>query len=135
MEKRLPVDFKDVLIERDVYFYYWFYYLTFLKGNLAIQGRLIDDNPWFNEDDFEFENLNFISSGFFARMCEFIFGLILFDWLEILLKNWQLKRAKRKYESLGKPFGVVVKDGFLKFHVVDIRKKFKDEYFSSSSSF
>ena len=124
------LDFSDILIENDVYFYYWFYYLTFLKGNLNVQTSLLNQNPWFKEGEFSFKNLTICKKGFVAWLIEIVFGLSIFDWLEKWLKKNQIDRIRKKNNELGNPFGVVVKEGFLKFHVKDVRREFRDRYLS-----
>lgn len=125
------LDFSELLIEDDVYFHYWFYYLKFLYGNHQVQSSLVDSNVWFKESDFVFENLNLFTKNFLANFIELVFGSFLFGWLEKFCKKLQLKRAMLKNAELDNPKGVVIKDGLLKFHVVDIREDFRDKFYRS----
>ena len=47
---------------------------------------------------------------------------------ESYLKKWQLSRAKQKATHLVDCSGIIIKDGFLKFHHNDIRPKFRRYY-------
>ncbi len=125
------LDFSELLIEDDVYFYYWFYYLNFLYGNHEVQSSLVDSNIWFKESDFVFKNLNLFKQNLLAKFVELVFGSFLFGWLEKFCKKLQLKRAMQKNVELDNPEGVVIKDGLLKFHVVDIREDFRDKFYRS----
>lgn len=125
-EKRL--DLSAVKLEFDPYLYFWFYHLIFLKGNIDVQNRLLRENTWFKEDGFKFKCKSKFKSNFLARSLEIVFGLFLFGLLEVLMKKIQMKRALKKRSQLKDNFGVVVEDGFLKFHNVDIRKDFAETY-------
>jgi predicted nucleotidyltransferase len=117
------LDFSEILIENDVYFYYWFKNLVFLKGDVDIQSRLIDAN-YFEVEGFRNE------MGYSKSVFAWLIELITPNFIEVFLKNIQLKRANNKNEALGNPKGVVIKDGMLKFHVKDIRPEFRDAYLS-----
>lgn len=117
------LDFSDILIENDVYFYYWFKSLIFLKGDKQIQSDLIKSN-FYDVKSFRNEMIfsTFIGVRFFEKFVP--------DFVEQFLEKHQLKRAKLKNEKLGNPFGVMIKNGMLKFHVKDIRFEFRDAYLS-----
>lgn len=125
-DKRL--DLSAVKLEFDPYLYFWFYHLIFLNGNIDVQNRLLRENTWFKEDGFKFKNKIKFKMNFLARSLEIVFGSFLFGWLEILMKKVQMRRALKKRSQLKDNFGVVVEDGFLKFHNLDIRKDFAETY-------
>ena len=47
---------------------------------------------------------------------------------EAILRKYQIKRAQSKAQKLADNSGVIIKDGFLKFHHNDIRKRFNHYY-------
>ncbi len=126
------LELEDVLIEDDIYFYYWFYHLVFLKGNSGVQRDLLQSNSWFEEDSFSFKNMNTVTASWFARGLEVVLGSPLFDWFEWLQQRVQMSRIKKKQLALSNPKGVVIEDKFFKFHVKDAREEFKARFYSRS---
>lgn len=47
---------------------------------------------------------------------------------EPCMRAWQLRRARAKYEVLGRPHGVVIKPWCLKFHDRDMRDAYRDAW-------
>lgn len=117
------LDFSEILIEKDVYFYYWFKNLIFLKGDKDVQDKLISKN---NFDVVGFKN----AMGYKKSIFAVAFEKLIPNFVENFLRSFQLKRAEVKNQSLGNPAGVIIKDGMLKFHVHDIRPEFRDAYLS-----
>lgn len=111
--------------ENDYYFYFWFRSLIFLKRNSFIQSELINLNKsWSDLNGFSATSSNLVvKNNLTARFLEFVFGCKLFDWFELCLERFQLKRAKAKNLKLENPFGVVIRKGLLKFHVLDARRE------------
>lgn len=117
--------------DSDYYFYFWTKHLIFLKDNKDfIENFYVSNNTWFNLDCLEFTDsqkkfrsrFNFFKSNFVALVLEKFLMLSIFDYFEDLLKKYQLNRACKKNSNLGNPKGVVIKDGILKFHVLDSRE-------------
>ena len=50
------------------------------------------------------------------------------DRIDALLSKWQLKRARSKFEKMGKPAGVVLEPYCLKFHDKDMREVYQQEW-------
>jgi len=122
--------FDEILIENDVYFYYWFRELIFLKGNKSLQDKLLKENlSWFELKSYEFKQRFMVKTYAITRVLEFVLSWTLFDFLEDFLAKYQIKRARRKNLGEGSPFGVVIEPGFLKFHNKDMRKRIKKDYF------
>jgi len=125
------LDFSGILIKNDVYFYYWFRNLKFLYGDVKLQNEILELNQsWFEESKWKFENLNLFKKNFLAVILEKIFDLKVFTLIEKNMGQYQLNRAIKKNKRLGEPFGVIIKAGLLKFHIEDVRKAFRDTYFS-----
>jgi len=123
------VSFSDVLIENDVYFYYWFRHLIFLYSDTELQQKILSNNSiWFKDKKFKFNNLGFFSKNYLSRLLEYILGFSVFNFFENMLGKYQLKRAREKNQKMGYPFGVVIKPGFLKFHDRDTRKDIRKAY-------
>jgi hypothetical protein len=117
---------KIAVSNKDYYLMFWFKSLIFLRGNKFLQSQIILENKLFL-DISHFKNKQISSKNYFAKIVELIFGSVLFDWLELLLKNIQLKRALKKNINLNNPKGVIIKPGLLKFHVLDAREEFNSK--------
>jgi hypothetical protein len=130
------LNFKAILIENDVYFYYLFKNLVFLKNNFDLQKIIIELNRknFSLTDDFSFKNydvkVDLSKSRKLFRSLEFILNLKCLNWLEKFLGFMQLKKANWNYKRHKYPFGVVIKNGTLKFHLSDIRIDFRNAYLS-----
>lgn len=128
------LDLSKVAIEDDIYLAYW------LKTMLPIfddgaSVELIEKNRWArrffeNEEDFEICRDRVFGGVFFpGRVLEWIFGGWLGDFIEKKLKNWQLNRAKEKIKNFNNSdLGLVVDDHILKFHNVDRRRQWRNEW-------
>lgn len=51
-----------------------------------------------------------------------------FDRIDLLLSKWQLRRARSKFEKMGKPTGVVLEPYCLKLHDKDMREVYQQEW-------
>lgn len=127
------LDLSPLLISNDVYFYFWFYHLIFLKGDKAYQTDFLLSNTWFDAPGFRFRNLDFLQSSSCVKYFERFIELKIFKIFEDFMKFMQLKRIKNKNQKLGSPAGVYFSDQVLKFHVTDIRKQFSEEFYRAIS--
>ncbi len=129
------LNFKDLLIDEDVYFYNWFKNLVFLKNNFSLQKVIIDLNRdnFVLSQDFRFRNYKSPTNSKVILSVNFIerfFDNKFFNWLEKIMGFVQLKKATCSYKKNKCPYGIVIKNGTLKFHLSDIRIDFRAAYFS-----
>lgn len=127
-------------ITNDIYLKHWFTSLIFLKNDFNFQNVFLDLNRdllLFNNSGFRNFSLEmtFKYSKIF-KILEKILNYKLFDFLEFLLRKIQLIHYKMYYKNVIKfsmdSSSIVIKNGTLKFHLNDIRKKFRDYYLSLS---
>jgi len=119
---------KIVLSPEDVYLYFWIVTLEPVLG-LGVYRKFLAVNDWISkyrsENVYE-KNSKLIvgESSLLQKMLEVFSNLFLIWWLEFLLKTWQMRRAKRKYEALDSMgVNVVVSENMLKFHNLDARER------------
>ncbi|MEK7544519.1 MAG: hypothetical protein AAB551_00120 [Patescibacteria group bacterium] len=72
---------------------------------------------------------------FFARFFEFLLKGKFGDFVERRLQIWQISRARRKWQELGQPSGVVITPDVLKFHHPDMRSTYRDLWEKTISTF
>lgn len=118
-----------LLAPHDPYFAYWF----LLLRPLYLRDRLgfLADNPWLHSyfsTPTIHDEVSFSRPYFFARCIEYVFSGSLGHWIESLFSQWQLRRARKKYDALGKPPGVFLSSYCLKFHDQDRRKVYRDRF-------
>ena len=118
------VNFSELLLKPyDVYFAYW---LLLLKPVGFFSSSLLGSNVWM-EGYFSEEVL---TRGESVRDVVSSRSFLMKFWnkVELLLLNWQLKRACAKFVAMGRPHGVVLEKHCLKFHDQDMRESYRKEW-------
>ncbi|MCX6734062.1 MAG: hypothetical protein NTX63_04630 [Candidatus Peregrinibacteria bacterium] len=116
-------DMSELLLKPyDVYFAYW---LLLLKP-VGKSPSLLSSNAWMR---------NYFSEKVLARdesvrdvASSRSFLMKFWNKVELLLLNWQLRRACAKFMAMGRPQGVVLEKHCLKFHDQDMRERYRDEW-------
>lgn len=116
------LNFSDFAIENDIYLYFWIvYFKPILDYDNTYKKFLKENENWADLKDYELiieENKKGIIYKWDKKYnCKII---IFFDKL---LKNIFLKKTKKGFQKLWKPFWVIINDNMLKFHDKDVRKK------------
>lgn len=115
------LNLSDIAIKQDIYLKMW---VRTMKPvlNDGVYGDFISANVWANPVVIQVEKVSlgtsFLLNGRFG------------DFIERLLKNWQLKRAKIKKTSLRNSDGIIVNEHILKFHNIDRRKLYRKKWFA-----
>ena len=116
-----------VLDHDDVYFYYWYLNLKFIYSeNDTLEAFSKENSALFTDVDFNTSNL--YCKHFLIKMFEVFFECNIFNLFEKIVKFLSIKRVLSKNKELGNPFGVVISDSVMKFHVTDIRKSIREDY-------
>lgn len=123
------MDMSKIAFKDDIYLHYWLAtlkpvygketYNTFMNVNKAFLDRFKNRKKSYRKALMR----DVPTCTNWRTLWENIFETTkLAPWLEGICRNHQLKRARKRYEKLGKPFGIVITDTMLKFHDNDIRK-------------
>ncbi|MCF7836123.1 hypothetical protein K9N08_00485 [Candidatus Gracilibacteria bacterium] len=115
---------KIKIAREDIYLAFWVATLTPIFGD---SSEIFAANNWVRE---YFPNLKlkttqkkFRKKNFLERILSGKFG----DFLERILRNWQLNRAMRKQKNREKN-AVIISEDILKFHETDQRKDFQERW-------
>jgi hypothetical protein len=122
------LDFSPLLLQPyDPYFAYWVKLLTplYLRRDISFPSL----NSWMRGYFSHSSNFPLVeksSGNAVSRFFEFLFSGFLGNLAEKVFGQWQISRARRKYDILGKPEGVFLSSYCLKFHDRDMRKIYRD---------
>ena len=124
------LDFKNIVLENDLYLAYWVDTLRLIinRNNIFEQFKntnqaLIQFSP--KERNETSKRVSVQKNTYF---CKFLTRL--WDVCEKLFKFILIPKTKKSFQKLWKPFWVVITNDMLKFHVKDKRKEIRDIIFS-----
>lgn len=120
------LNLSKVRFQNDYYFKFWLDNLVFLGNDKILKNKFLNINRAidFNSNFF----LKIAKPPLYFKPLNFNFLCKLLSVFEPINKFFQMKRAYRKFNQLDKPFGIYIRDGFLKFHNQDIRPEFNKRY-------
>lgn len=128
------LNLKDLAVSNDVYLAYWIKSMKVICDD-NVFAEFFDKNLWINE---YFENKvnvsdNYVmvkknSNGIFRNVFEFLLTGYIGNFLEKILKKWQISRANKKALKLADRFGIVIDEHMLKFHNFDKRKEYSKKW-------
>jgi len=124
------LDFSDIAIKNDIYLAYWLENLIPIIQRKNIFMRLRGTNKaliQFSPKNFRDLGINFVQKN--TLLTKFL--TLLWDTCEKILKFIFLRKTKKSFQKLWKPFWVVISDTMLKFHNKDRRKEIRDAIISS----
>lgn len=122
-------DLSPLLLGSDIYFAYWFLLLKPLYGIFDIAKMNTWIEEYFSKNILpSSSDVNFSRPNFFGDFLQWIFGGKFGNFIERRLMSWQLARAVKKSEALGKPDGLVLTEHCLKFHDHDMRSQYFREW-------
>ncbi len=132
-------DLSNIAISEDYYLAYWTANLKpiidYNFEGLRASKIFLDKNIWIKDYFVDYQNLSISDSRLllkskFLGFLRGLFSILLFgyigDFVEFVLKSWQLPRAKKKAEMLSDEASIVLKKNILKFHNKDRRKFYHD---------
>jgi hypothetical protein len=121
------LDFKDILIEDDVYMYFWILYFKPIFVSWAVYDDFINTNR-FSFDFSDYENILKESKShikFYQKPKKSAH----FWWkIDKICKFFLEKKTLKTYENLWKPYWITISDDILKFHNNDKRKEIRQKY-------
>lgn len=118
------MDLSRVAIEKDIYLYYWIYYMRPIIDQDRNYEKFLSANSWVDIDEeqkilnsqyFIYSDAHFASS--FWEFCRS---------LNSLIRHFLLPHTLRTYEKMWRPEWVVISDQILKFHDRDRREVIRD---------
>jgi len=119
------LNLSKVRFQNDYYLKFWLDNLVFLGTDLDLKNKFFNINHAVNSNSNFFNKISKIPLYFQSKTFSDSFLLNKFE----TFNTWyQINRANRKYNNLGKPVGIKIKPGFLKFHNVDIRPDFNRKF-------
>ncbi|MDD3861788.1 MAG: hypothetical protein PHP74_02775 [Candidatus Gracilibacteria bacterium] len=128
------LDLSKISIDRDFYLAYWIksmvpifddgIFSLFIKKNAWV-GDYFDLSVKFERKVFED---SFGGKTFCNKFYSFVFSGYVGDFLEAVLKKWQIKRALKKSKKADKDASLIVEEHILKFHNVDRREFYRNKW-------
>lgn len=131
------MDLSKIAIENDIYLAYWIKSLIPLIDDRNFTDKFLMQNAWAkeyfgNSNDFYIRCDNVLGKGviskFFNKLFSKIFSGNFGDFIENRLKKWQMKRANEKSRNLPDNLGITITDHILKFHNLDRRREYKNNW-------
>jgi hypothetical protein len=123
------LDFWKFKIHNDVYLYYWIlYFKPILDINNTYWDFINANKSWANFSKYPEiiqENKKYIQ--YSNTTSERNFFSKLWDSLDNILKKIFLPKTLKHYESIWKPYGIIINNNMLKFHNGDIRRKISED--------
>lgn len=125
------MNLSSIAIDYDVYLAYWVRSLKpivddgvsveFLYENLWAKKFFDDSEDFLIDSSRASVSGSFVSRGF-ERFLSSSFG----DYVELKLKNWQLRRSREKMKLATAAASLLVEDHVLKFHNIDKRREYRN---------
>ena len=128
------LNLKSIALKNDIYLSYWIKSMLPVIDD-GVSRKFLKSNSW-AKDRFEFRD-DFCIDGsrvfkksilmnFLREFYKLTFDLILGSFVELVLRGWQLKRARRKAEFAAAGSSLVITSHILKFHNIDRRRHYRD---------
>jgi hypothetical protein len=135
------LDFSDWKIENDIYLYFWIiYFKPILDYDNTYELFLEKNSTWadfseysniieYNKSFVKYVNKNNSIWNYNMTIMNSI-SEICITFINNLLKKIFLAKTLKHFESIWKPYWVIINNDLLKFHNWDIRKKIKEDLIS-----
>ena len=127
------LDMEDVLIERDIYFAYWFLALEPVYGEKKVWENLFKINgEWLESyfDRIKLPNVDFqMNMSVLAKFWEYVLGGKLGNYLENKLGKFFIDKYQKQKEYFPANASIIVAKNRLKYHNNDRRELFKKQWF------
>ncbi len=124
------LDIEKIKMDEDIYLTFWLRLMRPLIGQKTYR-EFIKANEWIN-DQFNYEidqKKHLLEKSVRMLKIQKFLEWPLKGWLgnlfEKILGSWQKKRSNKKKVKLNDSSGIIVSDTMLKFHNVDMRKKYQ----------
>ncbi len=126
------LNLSGIAIERDIYLAFWIASMKPIIDD-GVSGEFLAANSWvkrYFEDVVVLDRSRVIRGGGVLRS---VFRWILAgrfgDLIEKWMRNWQMKRARAKVKRAGENASLIVEENILKFHNVDRRREYRNQWF------
>ncbi len=118
------LNFNSILIEDDVYMYYWIYYMKPILNYNDTYEKFLSENNWVSmPHEMQVQNWEYC----IYNKRQISPPLKIFIWFDVCIRwciQWRTIQSSRK---LWDPYGIVIQNDMLKFHTHDIRIKTRNE--------
>lgn len=131
------LDLSRIALQDDVYLAYWIGNLKLILDD-GVGEKFFAANGWagsYFQSDFVFDWIapvdGFLKAGgrksgnIFKKIMEWLLGGRFGNFIESVLKKWQLKRARLKKSRVKDQSGLLIDEHILKFHNVDMRREYR----------
>ncbi len=121
------MDFSKIAIQKDIYLYYWIYFLKPIINKDSAYERFIKANSplWINELNLNWDNKAYIIKS--PKYLKFADRCKILDFKDFVLKKIFLPKTLSHKKRLWDPFGLIVSDDMLKFQDNDKRIEIRDK--------
>jgi hypothetical protein len=124
------MDLSKVVIENDIYLYYWIYNLKPIIVKNNIYGKFLKINNWVKIDrEQEIENQKYIIQNWTSNETTILY---LYSWINKVIRFLLLRRTMKSKVKLWNPEWIVISDTMLKFHNQDKRKEIRNTIFEKN---
>ncbi len=115
------MNFSDFTVKNDIYLYFWIVYLKPILNYNWTYEKFVSSQTW--ADFWEYQDQ--IQEN--KKYCIFEKNIWnktpkMLTYINIVLKSIFLPKTLKTYETLKKPYGIIIQSNILKFHNHDIRK-------------
>jgi len=120
------MNFKNFVLENDVYLYFWIVYLKPILDFDNTFDSFIKSQSWADFQEYRHlikKNKKFIRFSWTS----FWNNSSILDFVDNILEKIFLPKTLKSYESLWKPYGIIINKNMLKFHNNDKRKQISKE--------
>ncbi len=127
------LNFEDIAEKPvDVYLAYWAASLRPIVDLDQTHREFLTVNQWYhNAVSLPLLDAPFHTRSLSQRFFEWVFGGIVGDFCEKRLCAFQMKRALKKWNTLERPHGTIIREDMLKFHYPDKRREIAQQWMKS----
>ena len=127
------LNLEKIAIENDIYLAYWIRTIVPIIDD-GVYRKFVDENTWIDKFFAEDISLNDESKidekSLVKKIWTWILNGIFGNYLEFVLRKWQLARATKKAEKADEKASLLVEEHVLKFHNIDRRSYYADLWIS-----
>lgn len=120
------MDFSNFAIQDDIYLYFWIVYFKPILDFDDTYNKFIKSQSWANFWEY-IEQINQNKSFINFSWKSIWNNCTIFDLFDKILKKIFLPHTLKNFESIWKPYWIIINDDMLKFHNNDIRWQLKKE--------
>lgn len=122
------LDMEKIRISKDIYLYYWVYYMKPILDKRNTYEKFLHANSWVEIDEEQKDrNLKFLLPKIDDTKGQNILLRGIYGFCNSIVRFFLYPRTLSTYERLWEPEGVIISDMMLKFHDKDRRKEIREK--------